>query len=234
MKNLSLALPNPPLQALQTTQREFALRAGRAWKYPREVAPFAAIEENSAPALRDLFSLMEPGEGTYVQSEDALVLPPGLQCEDRVGVLQFTYPEDKELPGSREGGEAIIEPLSCADSPAMVELTNVAFPGFFRRRTCEMGQYYGIREGGRLVAMCGERMNVGRFREISGLCTHPETRGRGFAARLMMRLMLGHRTNGDRSYLHVAATNANAIALYGRMGFELRGEFSMVRVTREG
>ena len=115
----------------------------------------------------------------------------------------------------------------------MVELTSIAFPGFFRIRTCEMGDYFGIRHDGRLVAMCGERMNIGDYHEISGLCTHPDFRGRGYAGVLMMQLMRDHHNAGLQSYLHVSANNANAIALYERMDFDHRGEFQLRLITRE-
>ena len=133
----------------------------------------------------------------------------------------------------------------------MVELTSVAFPGFFRIRTCEMGPYFGIRSArgsendtagtgnnpGRLVAMCGERMNIrdareGDFHEISGLCTLPEFRGRGYAPALLAYLLHQHHAAGLRSYLHVASDNATAIALYQRLGFLSRGEFPLYSVRR--
>lgn len=208
------------------------MRSGKALKYPREVAPFAAIEENSPQAIEDLARLMEPGEATYVISEAPLLLPQ-LKCEGPQGVLQMVYPQELPLPDAPGSDSVRIDPLTCADAEAMVELTGIAFPGFFRRRTCEMGSYYGIRDSERLVAMCGERMAIGGYRELSGLCTLPEFRGRGYAPVLMVRLMRDHRAAGLRSYLHVAANNTNAIALYERMGFQHRGEFPIYRVTRE-
>ena len=229
MNEADLQFANPPLDALRSNHREFAMSAGLALKYPREVTPFAVLLEDSREASGDLLSLMEPGEATYVVSERPVVLP-GLGCEGPFGVLQMTYAAGRELPVAGESFE--IEKLSCADADEMVGLTAVAFPGFFRRRTCEMGRYYGIREAGRLVAMCGERMAIGEFREISGLCTHPDVRGRGYAPLLMTQLMRDHREAGLRSYLHVSGDNTNAAALYLRMGFDLRGEFPLQRVTR--
>ena len=229
-----LQFENPPLEALRSSQRHFAIAAGRARKYPADVTPFAAIDDGSIEALRDLQSIMEPGEATYIVSEAPPAMPKGLSCGGPLGVKQMTYPHDRPLPDVAEIAGIRIEPLSCANAAEMVELTTIAFPGFFRIRTCEMGSYYGIRHGGRLVAMCGERMNIGDYHEISGLCTHPEFRGRGYAAVLMMQLMRDHRAAGLRSYLHVSANNANAIALYERMGFEHRGEFQLRLITREG
>lgn len=233
METVSLQFDNPPMEALRSSQRHFAITAGRAIKYPAEVTPFAALEDYSLEALQDLFTIMEPGEATYIISEAPPAMPMGLSCGGPLGVKQMTYPGDRSLPAGFESGGAVIEPLSCANAVEMVELTSIAFPGFFRIRTCEMGTYYGIRHDGRLVAMCGERMNIGDYHEISGLCTHPDFRGRGYAAVLMMQLMRDHRDAGLHSYLHVSANNANAIALYQRMGFVHRGEFQLRLITRE-
>ena len=68
----------------------------------------------------------------------------------------------------------------------MVALTTLAFPSFFRSRTCEMGSYYGVRScTGELLAMGGERLQLDGYSEISALCTHPSFRGQGFAASLI-------------------------------------------------
>jgi GNAT superfamily N-acetyltransferase len=227
----TLFFQNPPLEALRSTHPHFALRRGRAWKYMPEVTPFAAIEDDSEETLRDLYGLMKPGELVYVIHDRPLVLD-GLTSKEPFMVGQMLYPADRELPEVLEAGDAVIERLSCANAEEMVALTEIAFPGFFRLRTCEMGSYFGIRSEGRLVAMCGERMSIGEFREISGLCTHPDHRGKGYAQRLMVRVMKEHREKGQRSYLHVTATNP-ALEIYRRMGFEDRGEFPMVQVIRD-
>jgi GNAT superfamily N-acetyltransferase len=233
VETASLQFDNPPMEALRSSQRHFAISAGRACKYPEDVTPFAAIGDNSTEALQDLFSIMTPGEATYIVSEAPPAMPNGLSCKGPLGVKQMTYPHVRPLPDGPEIEGIRIELLSCANAVEMVELTSIAFPGFFRIRTCEMGSYYGIRHQGQLAAMCGERMNIGDYHEISGLCTHPDFRGRGYAAVLMMQLMRDHREAGLRSYLHVSANNSTAIALYERMGFDHRGEFQLYLMTRE-
>ena len=235
----ALLFPNPPLDSLNTTLAHLALRRGLAVKFPREVTPFSALLENTATALTDLHTLLEPGESTHVLSFESLPTISGLTIGHPYPVRQFEWPAESPLPPIPF--DVPIEPLTCAHAAEMVELTDIAFPGFFRIRTCEMGPYFGIRgtgnNAGRLIAMCGERMNIrhsleGDFHEISGLCTHPEFRGRGYAPALLAHLLHHHRAAGLRSYLHVASNNATAIALYERLGFKLRGEFPLYPVRR--
>jgi GNAT superfamily N-acetyltransferase len=254
----ALLFPNAPLESLNSTLSHLALRRGLALKFPREVTPFAALlptpEQATPAALADLHFLLEPGESTYVISFEPLPPTPGVTIAGPYPVRQFEFPADATLPPLSPHP---IEPLTCAHAAEMVELTSIAFPGFFRLRTCEMGPYFGIRSAsgsrnhasgsgnsaggtgsnaGRLVAMCGERMNIrtpeADFHEISGLCTLPEFRGRGYAPALLAHLLHRHHDAGLRSYLHVAADNAPAIALYHRLGFLPRGEFPLYSVRR--
>ena len=107
-----------------------------------------------------------------------------------------------------------------------------------------MGHYFGIRDAsGQLVAMCGERMICSTpnaspldptpvYREISGLCTHPDHRGHGYAALLLRKLIELQRVLGAASVLHVADTNSSAIALYRRLGFITLREITGHRVAR--
>ena len=231
----ALLFPNPPLESLSTTLAHLALRRGLALKFPREVTPFSALLENTPAALTDLRSLLEPAESTYVVSFEPLPSAPAITLAGPYLVRQFEWPAGAPLPPIPDN--LPIEPLACAHAAEMVELTKIAFPGFFRIRTCEMGPYFGIRHNGRLVAMCGERMNIrddhhGDFHEISGLCTLPEFRGRGYAPALLAYLLRRHHTADLRSYLHVASDNTTAIALYQRLGFVPRGEFPLYSVRR--
>jgi ribosomal protein S18 acetylase RimI-like enzyme len=122
--------------------------------------------------------------------------------------------------------------LSGADAADMVALTTLAFPGFFRDRTCEMGPYYGVRSDGELVAMGGERLVLDGYSEVSGVCTHPAHRGRGLAAKLIWQVVRDHRREGMVSWLHVTCSNRRAVDLYLRLGFEVVRRVSLTRVSR--
>jgi ribosomal protein S18 acetylase RimI-like enzyme len=219
---------NPAWHALQTKHRHLAVCAGRVCRYPAEVAPFVAVAAQSPGALRELHSLLAPGESTWLIGDNCPRVPE-LVFEETMEVLQMVLPEEITPPA------ATLELVSLSEENAaeMVTLTNLAFPGFFRKRTCEMGAYYGVRSKGELIAMGGERLVLEGYSEISGICTHPAHRGKGLAVNLIWQLARHHRRDGIVSWLHVAANNHRAIELYARLGFEVVRKVDFNRISRK-
>ncbi len=216
-------LENPIWAALTSAQQHFSIATGAARRYPGAVAPFMAVaEEGVALAAADLESV---GEGYYFLGAMP-ALPKGWSLEPLSGVLQMVY---EGGPVAAPEGDAIS--VLAADDPAMVELTNIAFPGYFRPRTGEMGKYAGIHDDdGRLVALSGERMDLGQLREVSAVCTHPDFTGRGYARKLVEFIMHGMQQQGVRPMLHVGAANARAQALYRSMGYVATRELPHARL----
>jgi ribosomal protein S18 acetylase RimI-like enzyme len=217
--------------ALTTGHQHLALVNGAVRKYPAEVAPFAAFAKGlpTSEAIHRLHALMQPGEMCYVIADKPLDENPGLASEGSLLTVQMAWPEGLTIP---ESGAREIVPLPCADAPEMMELIEIAFPGFFRERTCLMGPYSGIREDGKLIAMAGDRLVTDKLREISGLCTHPEHTGKGLATQLILHKLREHRERGYSSFLHAAASNTRAIPIYERLGFMHTRQFLLQRVRR--
>lgn len=228
--NASGPLRNAIWEALESSHRHLCRALGKARRYPAAVAPFAAIAENSPEAMADLEGLLTPGESVYLMGERPAECP-GLRWDGIVACLQMLFPEERTLPDVR--GVAAIGPLDCSHAGEMMELITLAFPGYFRPETCRMGNYYGVREGGRLIAMGGERLIVGRYREISGLCTHPEHTGRGLGTELLRNIISGQRGAGAISWLHVSETNHHAIGLYHHLGFATLRRVELHRIVKE-
>jgi len=95
-----------------------------------------------------------------------------------------------------------------------------------------MGNFLGIRNGGRLVAMAGERMRFPGYTEVSGVCTHPDFRGRGLARRLSAAIAARIQARGDQAFLHAWKNNHSAISLYEGLGFKLRAQVNVAVLSR--
>jgi predicted GNAT family acetyltransferase len=128
--------------------------------------------------------------------------------------------------------DADVVALAAADVAEMLALVERTQPGPFRNRTIELGCFWGIRRGGRLVAMAGERTWIGAFREVSGVCTHPDAQGRGHARTLIARVVNRMLRAGETPFLHVESANTRAIDLYLGLGFARRVRFPLLSAKR--
>jgi ribosomal protein S18 acetylase RimI-like enzyme len=230
---IAIMFSNPIWQALTTDHASIAEGNGLARRYPADVLPFCAVERTDEEALLALRELVTPGEPSYLCTNGTTpATVPGLTISQPLGVPQMMWPDDRSRVALSSENTQPIEALNAAHAAEMVALTDVAFPGLFRARTYALGNYFGIRSKGELIAMAGERFSLGGYREISAVCTHPEHTGRGHAARLIHHLLADQATRDLRSFLHVAANNTRAIALYERLGFVRMTEIFMHKITR--
>jgi len=83
-----------------------------------------------------------------------------------------------------------------------------------------------------LVAMAGERMQLPGYSEVSGVCSHPDWRGHGFARDLSVFIAGRITARGETPFLHAWADNVAAIRLYETLGFTLRSEMPTMAVRR--
>ena len=213
--------------ALSGPHRNLAAGLNDLMWYPPSIAPFVAIP--TADVVPDLESAHRHGlaERAYFVGVCPISLPVGWRFVSRSYILQLFPTVDTPEVGEDAG---IV--LGETDRLAMRELTQIAFPDFFRERTPELGLYLGIYDGARLIAMAGERLALPGLQEISGVCTHPDFAGRGHARRLTRALLSRHRRRGVGSFLHVSEGNAGARRLYESMGFVARASLLMCQVER--
>ena len=219
-------LDNPTRSSLTGPHARFAERRGRVLRYPADVAPFLALPDD--PGEQDWLDVAElAGPGATVVLAAATARPPsGWEVLDEIPGVQLV---DAGIAAAPEPEAVRLGP---ADVPEMLDLVERTRPGPFRERTVELGTYLGIRRGGALVAMAGERLHPPGYTEISAVCTDPAYRGQGLATRLVLAVAAGIRERGETPMLHAAAGNTSAIRLYLALGFVLRQrpDFVAVRV----
>lgn len=224
-------LDNPAWSALTTTQASFALGNDNAKRYKPDVLPFAAVE-NAHPekAATTLDALIAPGETIYLIGE-LPALKSNWKLEVELPCAQLMAPENLHcLPQPQE----TILKLGDTDKDEMFGLITSLQPGYYRRNTPQLGEYYGIRRGGRLIAMAGERMRISGFSELSAICTHPDHTGHGYAQQLIAWLCRRQTAEGIKPFLHVALSNERALRLYIHLGFHHRREIVFRRLRKIG
>jgi predicted GNAT family acetyltransferase len=198
-----------------------------AKRYQRDVNLFASARDDSPAALDALTALVEPGEHVYVLQVPEIVVPSTLRAtKTALGVQMVAMRAIDAEPDD----DVIV--LGDADAPEMLALAQLTQPGPFLARTHVMGMFRGIRIDGRLAAMAGERMRVPGYTELSGVCTHPDFRGRGLARRLSAIVCAGIDARGETPFLHAWKDNHAAIALYEQLGFRLRAEVNVAVLER--
>ncbi|MBB5866834.1 ribosomal protein S18 acetylase RimI-like enzyme [Allocatelliglobosispora scoriae] len=195
----------------------FAQGTGQALRYPGDVSPIMAISPSADERVwADLHTLVGPG-GLVFLSGALPAVPADWQIEMQGDGVQLVATEALKSEPSDD-----LVTLGAADVPEMLDLVARTQPGPFEPRTCQLGTYLGVRDGGALVAMAGERLHPPGWTEISAVCTDPAHRGRGLATTLVRAVAHHIRERGETPFMHASADNANAIRLYLSMGFELR------------
>jgi predicted GNAT family acetyltransferase len=225
---LHAALDRPVWSALNGGHRHLALGGPLAMRYPREIGPFAAILDDSPDAWHALAALLLPGEAAMLVTLDAPPQAAGLTLTPLDPVLQMVA---TRMPGPATLPFLV---LGEADAPEMRALAGLTNPGPFAQRTHELGEFLGIREGGRLAAMAGERMRPQGAVEASAVCVHPEHRGKAHARQLLAERTRRIMAQGDQAFLHVYPSNVGAIALYESLGYVVRRQLHLTRVGLAG
>ena len=212
-------LRNPVWHSLRTEHARLAIGGEQALRYPVEYIPFAGLATREQEAFDQLHSLLAPEESIYLATEEPFLAPRGFDILRELPGLQMLYAPAPSTMCVREAGSGEAKRLTAADVPEMLVLKEIAFPGYYGPRAPTLGNYYGIRIAGQLVAMAGERLALPGLREVSAVCTHPAHTGRGYAAQLICRLVEDELAAGHTPFLHLVATNRRALSIYERLGF---------------
>ena len=225
MKHL---LDNIFWHALSGPQAKFASGNSAARRYAPGFSPIVAFADQLRPDVAALAAFCEPGEHFYTEGWTGAA-PAGWQIKVEATMLKMIWEAD--LPPTDEAPDAV--PLHAKHAPQALELAELTHPGPFGLRTIELGEYFGVFDDARLIAMAGERCHAGTMREISGVCTHPDFQGRGLAKRLMLKLIRREMLRNETPFLHVMHDNIGARQLYEWMGFRNYKETVIRVISRD-
>lgn len=198
----------------------------RALRIDPRYGPFAAAADAGAEAQAALAALVPADGEAWIVEPDPIPPPPGTRVLREAMLVQMVA---QDVRGNSPALDTIL--LGEEDAAEMRDLALMTKPGPFLPLTHRLGRFIGIRERGKLVAMAGERMRMAGFAEISGVCTHPDHRGRGYAKGLMQLVGRAMLERGERPFLHAYAAHEATVALYRTLGFEVRAQMHMMVVA---
>lgn len=221
-------LDRPVWNSLSSGWAALAQGDDRARRLDPLHGPFAATTDDDPDSLAALAALVPADGELWMVGPDALTPPPGVTVGRTATLAQMVAPS---ITPATTPPPAWV-PLDERDAAEMLDLALLTKPGPFRSHTHRLGRFIGVRAEGRLVAMAGERMRLPGFTEVSGVCTHPDWRGRGLAGALMRIVAQAMLDRGETPFLHAYAAHDRTIALYRSLGFAVRAKLPMMVVIR--
>ena len=209
-------------RALTGSQAHLGAGTDRIKRFARGFPAMIGYADPADPDFASLIAFCDPGERFHC-AEWRGPEPAGWTIEVDSSMCAMLWkgtlpPPDTSFQLTRLGIEHVSQ---------MLEIAAVTRPGPFPQRPMEIGEWYGVLEGDRVVAMAGERLFAAPLREVSGICTLPEYQGRGYARRLTEQVIRSQLARGLTPFLHVASSNTRARTLYERMGFIVKREVPM-------
>ena len=212
-------LDNPIYYALLETHKEFCINYDGAKFYNPPYCSFGSFinTENMVESINQYSKLIN---NFYVVGEkpnfgSSISLIKNIVCNQMIIQNKIDYEITTEIIKLEE-----------KHYEELFELINLVQPGFFKSKTVALGDYYGIFNNNKLVAVTGKRISMNSFTEVSAVVTHPNYTGRGFAKQLVSFVTNNIFEENKIPILHVAETNVGAINLYEKLGYTTRRKIS--------
>lgn len=219
-------LDNPAWFSLSESHRNFAVDYGTVKFYQPDYCPFGGFEKGNGIA-EHIEEYSKMADSFFVVGEKP-ELSGQLRIKKEVVCLQMVIQDRIEI----EIKERIVK-LTAEHTDALCQLVNLVQPGYFKRKTALLGNYYGVFKNGELIAVTGERMQMNDFVEVSAVVTHPNHTGKGYAKQLLAHAVNEIFGRNKTPYLHVVEDNIGAIKLYENLGFKIRRKISFWNITKE-
>ena len=219
-------LDNPVWFSLSETHQNFAVDYGSVKFYHPDYCPFGGFEKGNAIA-KSIDEYSEMVDSFFIVGEKP-ELSNLLKLNKELVCLQMIVCNPIDI--------AINDPivkLTDEHIDALYELVNLVQPGYFKKKTALLGNYYGIFKNEELVSVTGERMQMNDFIEVSAVVTHPNHTGKGYAKQLVTHTVNEIFKQNKIPYLHVIEVNKGAIQLYEKLGFTIRRKISFWNITKQ-
>ncbi|MGP1993877.1 GNAT family N-acetyltransferase [Zobellia laminariae] len=216
MINLEEQLKNPVWYSLKETHKKFAIEHNGVQFYNPEICSFGSFFDETKTAKAAIEYLKNSDDFFFVsENQTPIIDNTKVSLEKKIDGCQMVLNKLTDVSITEDivllGKEFIDE---------IYELVWLVMPGYYKRRSFEMGKYFGIFKNGKLVAITGQRMQTNQFIEVSAVVTHPNYTRQGLAKQLIAHTTKEILKEKKTPILHTNKGNL-AISLYERLGYEL-------------
>lgn len=225
MTKSEFKLDNPVLFSLSESHEKFSVDFDGVKFYHPDYCPFGGFEtsEDISKQIAEYATLVD---NFFIVGERP-ELPAGLKVKKELICLQMISHERINADG-----EENIVALTSEYADLLFQLVNLVQPGYFKRKTALLGNYFGIFRNGELVSVAAERMTMNDAVEVSAIVTHPAHTRQGHAKQLIEHTVNQIFNQGKTPYLHVVENNTATIKLYEKLGFATRRKISFWNITK--
>jgi len=219
------SLDKPIFNAIAGVHKEFGRTIGRLKCYEPDICPFAEYEDSNN--IADEIDAYAKIIDSFFIFGEMPVYSNKVKYVGHLVCLQMIIDNKIQIDPS-----TTITQLNGRYDNQVFDLVNLVMPDYFKKRTIALGDYFGIFEHDKLVAVTGERMKIENFVEVSAVVTHPDHVGKGYAKQLIAHTVNKIFEDGKLPFLHVAESNHHAISLYEKLGFKTRTKIYLSKFER--
>ncbi len=216
MIRLDHQLKNPVWHALKETHKKFAVEFDGVKFYSPDVCTFGAFFDESKTIKASNQYLKNSNEFFFVsENQSPRIDSTKAFLEKKIDGCQMVLNKLTDVH--------ITEKIVLLDASFLEEIYDLIWlvmPGYYRKRTFEMGKYFGIIKNGKLVSIAGQRMQTNLFIEVSAVVTHPNYTRKGLAKQLIAYNTKEILKENKTPILHTNKGNL-AISLYEKLGYQL-------------
>jgi hypothetical protein len=167
-EKFTLKLDNPTWNSLTEIHKDLVIDYNGMKFYQPDYCPFGGfVRHDTTKTGIDNYALLI--DNFYVVG-DRPIFSSDVQLKKELVCNQMLL--DKEIDFTVS--ENIIKLEKTDHKKDLFDLVNLVQPGYFKSKTPDLGNYYGIYKDDKLIAVTGERMKMNKYTEVSAVVTHPE------------------------------------------------------------
>jgi len=216
MTDLEQQLKNPVWYSLIETHNKYAIEFDGVQFYNPDICTFGSFLDEAKTTKASINYIKESDNFFFVlENKNPKVLDTRVFLEKKIDGCQMVL---NKLMDTTITEEIVL--LDNSHVEEVYDLIQLVMPGYYKRRTFEMGDFFGIFKNGKLVSISGQRLQTNHFIEVSSVVTHPNFTRKGLAGQLIYHTTKEILKVNKTPILHTNKGNL-AIPLYEKLGYEL-------------